>query len=187
MENNYVITKVDDGIYYIDNFLTPNEIEIMMTDCLNEDGWSIGENDWVNNIKECSSSMEFRMTINSRVQDIINNDEEECDANTFVNRLRVSTGNGREWALGVHADNHEYGDGSSVNVTKGYIVYFNDDFEGGETVYINKGIKLKPKAGRLLVHSGYKDYTHAVTHITSGTRYFITGFVFKKGTLDTGR
>jgi hypothetical protein len=183
MENNYVITKVDDGIYYIDNFLTPNEIEIMMTDCLKKDGWFGAEGDWENNIKECTSSRELRLAINSRIQDLIDNDEEECNINAFVNRLRVSTNNGRDYALGIHADNHDYGDGSSVNVTKGYILYFNDDFDGGETIYINKGIKLKPKAGRLLVHSGYKDYTHAVTHVTSGTRYFITGFVFKKGTL----
>ena len=187
MDNKYIITKVDDGIYYIDDFLSKEEIDIMMSECIDDEGWSIGENDWENNIKQCVSSIDLRMEINSRVQSIINNYEEECDSNTFVNRLRVSLGNGKEWALGVHADNHEYGDGSSVNVTKGYIIYFNDDFEGGETVYINKGIRMKPKAGRMLVHSGYKDYTHAVSHVTSGTRYFITGFVFKRGTLKKDR
>ena len=183
MDNtNHVITKVDDGIFYIDNFLSQREIDIMMSECINEDGWSIGENDWENNIKECTVSSSLRREINEAVETILNNDQEEADVNLFVNRLRVSTANGREWALGVHADNHGYGDGTSINVTKGYIIYFNDDFDGGETVYLNKGISLKPKAGRMLVHSGYEDYTHAVKHINSGTRYFITGFVFKKGT-----
>ena len=183
MDNkDYIVTKVDDGIFYIDNFLSQREIDIMMNECLNEDGWSIGENDWKNNIKNCTDSMDLRKDINTAVEMLINNDEEEADANTLVHRFKVSTGNGRDWALGVHADNHSYGDGSSVNVTKGYIIYFNDDFEGGETVYVNKNISLKPKSGRLLVHSAYEDYTHAVKHITSGTRYFITGFVFKKGT-----
>jgi hypothetical protein len=183
MDNkDYIITKVDDGIFYIDNFLSQREIDIMMDDCIKEDGWSIGENDWENNIKECTSAMDLRKEINFAVEDFLNNDEEEADVNRLVNRLRVSTENGKLWALGMHADNHNYGDGSSANVTKGYIIYFNDNFEGGETIYINKDISLKPKAGRLLVHSAYEDYTHAVNHITSGTRYFITGFVFKKGT-----
>lgn len=183
MDNkDYIITKVDDGIFYIDNFLSQREIDIMMDDCIKEDEWTIGENDWENNIKECTSAMDLRREINFAIESIINNDKEECATNQFVNRLRVSTGNGKLWALGMHADNHSYGDGTSVNVTKGYIIYFNDDFEGGETVYVNKNISLKPKAGRLLVHSAYEDYTHAVNHITSGTRYFITGFVFKIGT-----
>jgi hypothetical protein len=187
MDNKYIITKVDDGIYYIDDFLSKEEIDIMMSECLDESGWSIGEVDWENNIKQCTHSNDLRMEINNRVQSIINNYEEECDSNRFVSRLRVSTGNGKDWALGVHADAHDYGDGSSVNVTKGYIIYFNEDFEGGETVYVNKGISLKPKAGRMLVHSGHADYAHGVNHVTSGTRYFITGFVFKKGTLRKDR
>jgi hypothetical protein len=183
MDNKYIITKVDDGIYYIDDFLSKEEIDVMMSECLDEDGWYGEGGAWENNLKECTHSRDLRQEINTRLEDIINNDEEESNSNTIINRLRVSTGNGTDWALGVHADNHEYGDGRSVNVTKGYIIYFNDDFEGGETVYINKGIEIKPKAGRMLVHSGYKEYTHAVKHVISGTRYFITGFVFKKGTL----
>ena len=187
MNNKYTITKVDDGIYYIDDFLSKEEIDAMMSECLDESGWSIGEGDWENNIKQCTHFRDIRQEINNRIEDVINNDQEESNSNTHINRLRVSTGNGTDWALGVHADNHEYGDGRSVNVTKGYIIYFNDDFEGGETVYINKNIELKPKAGRMLVHSAYKDYTHAVKHVVSGTRYFITGFVFKKGTLVKGQ
>jgi pyruvate formate-lyase activating enzyme-like uncharacterized protein len=186
MDNKYIITKVDDGIYYIDDFLSKEEIDVMMSECLDESGWSIGEGEWESNIKQCTASAKLRQEINNRLESIINNDQEESNSTTLVSRLRVSTGNGSDWALGVHADNHEYGDGRSVNVTKGYIIYFNENFEGGETVYLNKNIKLKPKAGRMLVHSAYKDYTHAVNHVLSGTRYFITGFVFKKGTLVKG-
>ena len=52
--------------------------------------------------------------------------------------------------------------------TFSWIIYLNDDFEGGETVI--DGIKIKPKRGRLVLFSnGF--YEHEVKEITKGTRY----------------
>tara|TARA_Y100000310_G_C20155353_1_gene566650 strand:+ start:70 stop:504 length:435 start_codon:yes stop_codon:yes gene_type:complete len=52
--------------------------------------------------------------------------------------------------------------------TFSWIIYLNDDFEGGETVI--DGIKIQPKIGRLVLFSnGF--YEHEVTEITKGTRY----------------
>ena len=49
-----------------------------------------------------------------------------------------------------------------------WIIYLNDDFEGGETVI--DGLRLKPKKGRLVLFSnGF--YEHEVKEITKGTRY----------------
>ena len=49
-----------------------------------------------------------------------------------------------------------------------WIIYLNDDFEGGETVI--DGIKIQPKIGRLVLFSnGF--YEHEVKEITKGTRY----------------
>ena len=77
MDNkDYIITKVDDGIFYIDNFLSQREIDIMMDDCIKEDEWTIGENDWENNIKECTSAMDLRREINFAIESIINNDKD---------------------------------------------------------------------------------------------------------------
>jgi len=52
--------------------------------------------------------------------------------------------------------------------TFSWIIYLNDDFEGGETVI--DGIKIQPKIGRLVLFSnGF--YEHEVKEITKGTRY----------------
>tara|TARA_R100000365_G_C2717678_1_gene51116 strand:+ start:275 stop:730 length:456 start_codon:yes stop_codon:yes gene_type:complete len=49
-----------------------------------------------------------------------------------------------------------------------FIIYLNDDFEGGETIV--DGIEIKPKVGRLIIFSnGF--YLHQVNKITKGKRY----------------
>ena len=49
-----------------------------------------------------------------------------------------------------------------------FIIYLNDDFEGGETIV--DGLEIKPKGGRLMIFSnGF--YLHEVKKITKGKRY----------------
>ena len=49
-----------------------------------------------------------------------------------------------------------------------FIIYLNDDFEGGETIV--DGLEIKPKVGRLMIFSnGF--YLHEVKKITKGKRY----------------
>ncbi len=58
------------------------------------------------------------------------------------------------------------------------LFYLNDDFEGGETEFINKNIKINPKTGRLLIWKNIKedgsldyDSFHAGLPVTSGTKW----------------
>jgi len=70
---------------------------------------------------------------------------------------------------GSHMDNHiDEGD------TLAFILYLNDDFEGGETIFENETI-IKPKKGRLLVFSN-GIFLHKVNLITKGERYVIAGW-----------
>ena len=55
-----------------------------------------------------------------------------------------------------------------------FILYLNDNFSGGETVFENDTI-IKPKKGRLLVFSN-GIFLHKVNLITEGTRYVIAGW-----------
>tara|TARA_R100000687_G_C6381315_1_gene132755 strand:+ start:186 stop:641 length:456 start_codon:yes stop_codon:yes gene_type:complete len=49
-----------------------------------------------------------------------------------------------------------------------FIIYLNDNYEGGETIV--DGIEIKPKVGRLIIFSnGF--YLHEVKKITKGKRY----------------
>tara|TARA_R100000306_G_C4281832_1_gene95481 strand:+ start:129 stop:575 length:447 start_codon:yes stop_codon:yes gene_type:complete len=49
-----------------------------------------------------------------------------------------------------------------------FIIYLNDDYEGGETIV--DGLKIKPKKGRLIIFSNGL-YEHSVNEITKGNRY----------------
>lgn len=63
----------------------------------------------------------------------------------------------------------------------GIVIYYNDDYIGGEIEYPDLGIVHKPKARSLILHGG--NILHGTTEVTSdGYRYFSTSFV--RGTLD---
>ena len=55
-----------------------------------------------------------------------------------------------------------------------FILYLNDEFEGGETVFENQ-TTIKPKKGRLLVFSN-GIIQHKVNLITKGERYVLAGW-----------
>ena len=62
-------------------------------------------------------------------------------------------------------------------VSHGIVIFITDDFDGGEIVYVNKGISIKPKAGSLLVHPGDIEYSHAVNKFSNGERIVFASFV----------
>lgn len=68
----------------------------------------------------------------------------------------------------AHADG-DTASGRSVSA----IVYLNDDYEGGEVEFVNFGVKIKPKAGMLLLFPSNYAYTHIAHPVKSGTKYAI--------------
>ena len=80
------------------------------------------------------------------------------------NMLKYSTG--QEYK--AHCDGFTYS-GRCVSA----IVYLNDDYEGGEVEFVNFGIKIKPKAGMLLLFPSNYAYSHIAHPVTSGTKYAI--------------
>ena len=62
-------------------------------------------------------------------------------------------------------------------VSHGIVIFITDDFDGGEIVYVNKNISIKPKAGSLLVHPGDIEYSHAVNKFYNGERIVFASFV----------
>jgi hypothetical protein len=70
---------------------------------------------------------------------------------------------------GSFMDNH-YDEGDDI----AFIVYLNDNYEGGHTVIENE-TSIVPKKGRILVFSNGK-LLHKVTEIKQGTRYILAGW-----------
>lgn len=90
-------------------------------------------------------------------------DQEIVDAEEYQ-LLKYSGGQ----HYGAHYDG---GTGSARAISP--ILYLNDDYQGGEIEFINFGIKIKPKAGSLLVFPSSYAYRHIAHPVTSGTKYAI--------------
>lgn len=57
------------------------------------------------------------------------------------------------------------------------VVYFNQDFDGGEIYFPNQGIMIKPEIGAMAVFPGTLNYLHGVRKITRGMRHTLAMFM----------
>lgn len=57
------------------------------------------------------------------------------------------------------------------------ILYLNDEYDGGEIEFVNFGLKIKPKAGTLMLFPANYAYTHIAHPVTQGTKYAIVTWV----------
>lgn len=56
--------------------------------------------------------------------------------------------------------------------------YLNDDFEGGETYFDRQDVKVKPKAGAVLLFPAYFTHPHASLPVLKGQKYAFTSWLF---------
>ena len=68
-------------------------------------------------------------------------------------------------------DNLEYASRSMV-----WMVYLNDDFDGGETEFLYFKRRIKPKQGTLIIWPAGYTHTHRGGLVLDGTKYVITGW-----------
>jgi predicted 2-oxoglutarate/Fe(II)-dependent dioxygenase YbiX len=61
------------------------------------------------------------------------------------------------------------------------IFYINDEFEGGELIFPNLHIQIKPKPGMMVCFPSDQNYLHGVVPIKSGMRYSIVSWATVKG------
>jgi hypothetical protein len=80
--------------------------------------------------------------------------------------------------LGVHTDEispqHPQYNPLERIITHGFVVYINDEYEGGEIFYPQKNLSIKPKALSLVMHPGNKEYEHGVNEVLKTTRYSLS-------------
>jgi hypothetical protein len=77
--------------------------------------------------------------------------------------------------MGPHFDG-SYGKENKLEFTA--ILYFNDDYEGGELYFNDQNILLKPEAGSMVVFPG--SFTHEVKEIKGNYRYMMSISAYKK-------
>lgn len=66
---------------------------------------------------------------------------------------------------------YDGGTGSKRSIS--VLIYLNDNYEGGEIEFPNFNLKIKPKAGTLILFPSNYAYGHIAHPVTSGTKYVI--------------
>jgi 2OG-Fe(II) oxygenase superfamily len=74
--------------------------------------------------------------------------------------------------MGPHVDWNE----QNYDIAYTIVVYLNDDYEGGELYFVNPDIdlKIKPKAGSIVMFPANLPYLHQSCEITKGRKMLIT-------------
>lgn len=70
-----------------------------------------------------------------------------------------------------------YDGGTNLGRCISAICYLNDNYEGGELEFTNFNIKIKPKAGSLILFPSNYAYRHVAHPITLGTKYALVTWI----------
>lgn len=77
---------------------------------------------------------------------------------------------------GYHGDSGQEGNCMPKRVIA-VLIYLNDVESGGETVFLNQGIAVKPKCGRVLMFPTSFTHVHAGRRPISNPKYLVTNFI----------
>ena len=73
-----------------------------------------------------------------------------------------------------------HSDHSSANISEfSYILYLNDDFEGGKTRFLNDKLTVTPKKGNMLCFPVDHYHVHKGTRVTSGNKKILWNCLFR--------
>lgn len=75
--------------------------------------------------------------------------------------------------MGPHVD-AEDPTGTGTNLKYSFVTYLNDDYEGGELEFKNQKIRIKPKAGSLVMFPSTAPFMHESLPTTSGKKVMYT-------------
>lgn len=88
-----------------------------------------------------------------------------------------------------HNDSENFEDGEWKRIAPrdiSLLFYLNDNYTGGELEFTQLGLKIKPKTGMMIAFPSYKEFSHKVHPVTSGTRYsLVTWLETEKKVYDT--
>lgn len=77
---------------------------------------------------------------------------------------------------GYHVWHYESGAFDVKHRELTWMVYLNDDFEGGETEFLYQKRRLQPKKGTVVIFPAGLTHVHKGNLVLSGTKYILTGW-----------
>ena len=162
------LIKHNEGIYEIENFLTDEELGL-----LNSFITSTTEGDWLGSVDTVKGHSDYWTgkfiaynipdTITKRLHSIF-------DSLDFINPIRGIQRLKEGESMPAHVDTVE------PNIKYGAVIYLNDDFAGGFTVYPNLDFGIKPRKGNLVIHDA-AEMLGASTVYGPNTRYILSAFI----------
>ena len=175
-EDEYVCNIIGDQIYVYENFLSKEEVEIIINKLKN-----LKDEDWFIPDGFIFQQLTIKLSESKIIYNRLNTNKLKFKARQSTAFIKLEVGG--FW--GEHSDNADFtelrnkskmlkdGDPFKIveDTTHGIIVYLNDDYEGGEIYYPTQNVIYKPKAGSLVIHSSEELARHGVKPVISGTRY----------------
>jgi hypothetical protein len=187
--------EIGQDIYVYKNFLDESVCQTLLQNVkdIEEDKWILVSEH--GRYLSIPGSVDFKI-LNDKISKDIGL-KEEYYVNEISRALKITEGG----FMGPHADNIEYDnvikqakeyvDGEPYDLRQnshyGIVFYFND-FEGGELEYPKQKIIYKPNSGDLVIHSAKEHCTHGVKKVLGGVRYSYANNIFnfikiKKGVI----
>lgn len=146
----------------IHNFLSDEECNVLIQEAITSQKWKPqNENTGIFILK--SENHKILIDINKRVSGLF-----DKELHTQIIRMIHKTNSDSFWE--EHSDN-----AGGEEIKYGVVLYLNEDFEGGELVYPELDLEIKPKKGMLVYHLGSEK--HRVSKVISGDRYTLTSFI----------
>ncbi len=172
------INRIAPDIYEIEDFISVEQQKEILEYCsnLDESEW------WQSHSPEYKRSFFYGRQKLGTLPDVFSEIDENIDSlfsGMLVKYAVCLQRHKDEKPMAVHKDYHTYDPQSYVRF--GIVIYYNDDYVGGEIAYPSLGISHKPKARSLVMHGG--NIRHGTRPVTSGShRYFSTTFI--RGSVD---
>lgn len=155
-----------EGIIEIDDFISEEYCRALI------DHMETNEKNWTGDRPEiteyCFENNELLNSVYERIQSLFNS--EQYLVRRFNAIQRALYGNG----LDLHADAE-----GNANIKFSTILYLNNNFTGGYLVYPEQKLAIKPKPGKLVIHSS--KISHFVSSFNQdAVRYYMASFIFEK-------
>lgn len=189
MSDDFKKIYFEENIYCIENLISDEVIDKVLA--MNFE-WKLIRNDFHQNILNSRVSDEpareyFNKNIEDKIRLIVDNKNQKLrstalltkyvpDDNKCLGKDCGCQGHDLSW----HYENHPGCDYESKWIRWGIVLYFNDDYEGGELIFEHKPVEIKPKKGSLMVFPATEEYSHAVKKVSGKDRYVFSAFVYAK-------
>ena len=169
-----IINKIYDNIYEIEEFISDDECQVIL-----KRAYSSKEKDWFHYEEDYSKFWSDKSLIIPKhlMYGINNRIETLFKSFYYITKINAINRFSKNVAMGRHRDNNTMI--KNEFSAYGVVLYYNDDYLGGEIEYPELDIKIKPKARSLIIHAG--DILHGTTKVLSDSlRYFSTSFIKEK-------